>query len=407
MQRSGISAVDVRFDGVPQAVSFEDCAPLLEMLPEVFPTWTFCQEERAPAAAPVIRVRRIGDEYRMDAPWLEKSIFANTAVSVFSSIVVDLIYAWLAAHPAALCLHSAAVAFNGRLVVFPNTNKVGKSLLVTRLMAENCLCFGDDLLALTPQLEGMSFGVPPRLRLPLPNSEKKVTDFVRAHGGRADCQTQYLASDAPQLAAFGETRPIGALVMLKRKTQGRADIVPADAADSLRNMVYQNLMRRGSALDVIERSQRLTAEKPCWILRYARLDDAVALLRSFFGDTDIGFARSKEEKRTDVETITPAPDSSRACPSRKRASNKKFIRRPGVLVKTVQEEHFLVEEAGDAIFHLNTLGRAVWELLAEPLSERDALECLSAVFPDVPRARIASDLIALFTTLKKGLLTAL
>ena len=405
-QTAEASGADIYFSGVPRPVRLVGCEPLLVMLRDIFPTWPFRLDKCDPASTPVIAVLRVQGEYRIDAPWLDEPIFADTNVCAFSSLVVDLIYAWLEAAPEALCLHCAASEFSGRLVVFPNTNKAGKSLLVARLMAENFTCYGDDLMALTPGGEGMSFGVPPRLRLPLPASETKAADFVRAHGGQADAWSRYIASDAPFLAPFGRTRPIGALVMLMRKAEGTAELIPADSSDSLRNVVYQNLMRNGSALEVLDRSQRLTAEKPCWHLRYARLDDALAVLRRAFDETGEGYCcpgRAQEASRASVaEKITPAPDKPRTRPLRRRASDSKFVRRPGVLIRQGQGEYFLVQETGNEIFHLNALGRAVWELLAEPLSEAEAVALIASVFPETPQAQIERDVVHLFMALKKS-----
>ena len=400
-----LAGTDIYFSGVPQPVRFVRSAPLLVMIRDVFSTWPFRLDECRPESTPVITVRRVKGEYRIDAPWLDEPIFADTDVCAFSSIVVDVIYAWLEANPGTLCLHCAAVEFNGRLVIFPNTNKAGKSLLAARLMAENHTCYGDDLVALTPEGKGMSFGIPPRLRLPLPACEKAAADFVRAHGGKSDTCSLYIAPDAPGLAPFGQTRPIGALVMLVRKPEGVAELAPADASDSLRNLVYQNLMRRGSALEVLERSERLTEERPCWYLRYARLDDAVTLLRSAFIETDKGFGLGRESGSPPAfvaETVTPVPDRSRSHTPRRRASRENFIRRPGVPLRQGQGEFFLVQETGDEIFHLNALGRAVWELLAEPLNEAEAVTLIASVFTETPRLQIERDVVNLFTAFKKN-----
>ena len=397
------SGADIHFSGVPQPVRFVRCAPLLNMARDIFPTWPFRIDAPDPANRPVITVRRVKGEYSIDAPWLDGPVFADSGVCAFSSIVVDVIYAWLEANPDALCLHCAAVECNSRLVVFPNTNKAGKSLLAVRLMAENLVCYGDDLVALTPEGKGMSFGVPPRLRLPLPALEKAAAGFVRNHGGRADTNSRYIAPDTPCLAPFGQTRPIGALVMLERKPEGTAELVPADPSDIFRNVVYQNLMRRGSALEVLDRSERLTEQAPCWYLRYARLDDATALLRNAFIETDRGFSEParKQQSAPAAESFAPAPGKPRPGAPCRGASDERFVRRPGAFVRQGREEFFLVHETGDEIFYLNTLGRAVWELLAEPLSEAEAVVLIASVFPQTPLSRIERDVINLFASFQR------
>ena len=50
---------------------------------------------------------------------------------------------------------------------------------------------------------------------------------------------------------------------------------------------------------------------------------------------------------------------------------------------------------------MNTLGRAVWELLAEPLSEAEAVVLIASVFPQTPLSRIERDVINLFASFQR------
>jgi len=164
-------------------------------------------------------------------------------------------------------------------------------------------------------------------------------------------------------------------------------------------------MRRGSALEVFNRSQHLTEEKPCWYLRYARLDDVVALMGNAFVETAKGFSWPKRAKESSTvcttEKVTPASDMPRSRTPRRQASDKNFIRRADVQIRQGQGEFFLFQETGDEIFHLNALGRAVWELLAEPLSETEAITLIASIFPETSRAQIERDVVNLFTAFKK------
>ncbi len=396
------AAKDVYFNGVPQPVRVFDCMPLLPLLPEIFPTWPFEVRESDPVA-PIITVCRERREYCLSAPWLDAPLRTDTEVGLFADLVVDLIHAWLEANQGLRCLHAAAVEYAGRLVLFPNSNKAGKSLLAAWLMAEQQRCYGDDLVALLPDGSGQAFGVPPRLRLPLPASEPGLVEYVRRNGGLADRQCQYLSSTLPELARFGETRPLGAVVMLARQPQGPAELVPADPAGSLRNLVYQHFMRQGSALEVLNGSGHLIRTLPCWHLRYARLDDASACLRrAFLEGEQPGFVVRLAPQAVSPASTSVRPTVKKRSAHRRRTSTQRFVRCPGVLVREEAGEAFLVQASGDQIFHLNRTGRAVWELLAEPCSEAEAAGLLIAAFPDADPALIERDVVTLFVALRKN-----
>ena len=200
---------------------------------------------------------------------------------------------------------------------------------------------------------------------------------------------------------------LGAVVMLARHARGPAELVPADPAASLRNLVYQHYMRPGDAPAVLDASARLVRALPCWQLRYARLDDAAACLREAFLEGERpGFAvRPVSEAEGAVAPAVGAAPKRRA--TRRRASAERFTRRPDAQLREEAGETFLIRADGDRIFHLNPTGRAVWELLAEPCSEAEAAALLSAAFPSADPAQIERDTVALFVALKKnGLLQA-
>jgi hypothetical protein len=70
-----------------------------------------------------------------------------------------------------------------------------------------------------------------------------------------------------------------------------------------------------------------------------------------------------------------------------------------VTIRAVDGELFLAGAEGDAIWHLNVLGAAVWRLLAGPASAAEAAAALTAAFPEADPAVIARDVDALFAGL--------
>lgn len=394
----------IYFAGLSRPLRFINCQALLGQLHRVLPTWPFRQAAKG-VAAPIITVERRTRHYRLSAPWLAGPLRCDSKASVASSIIVDLIYAWLGDNPAWLCLHAAAAQFAGRLVVFPSTNRAGKSLLMARLLAAGHTVYSDDLLAFNMEGQAMAFGVPPRLRPPLPPTEEEALgEFVRAHLGLGDKYSQFV--EAPAIAPFGRQGFIGAFVMLKRHKEGAPGLSPAPGGQALRNLVYQNLMREASAHDVLSAACALTEQTPCWLLRYSNTNEAYALLREFFAEgSSPGFSAG------------PAPGAEAAAEERQpyyrapargvRPSAAMFVARPGVRGVAGRGEFFLTGAQGSDIFHLNAMGWALWQMLATPLSELEAVALLQEAFSSTPQARIERDVMALFAALKaEGLIVA-
>jgi hypothetical protein len=175
-----------------------------------------------PGAEPIIRVSRGAGEFRIDAPWLDEPVVENRPARAAANLVVDLVEAYLLAHPSNLCLHCGAAEFAGRLVVFPSRSRAGKSTLMARLAQGGMRIYTDDVLPLVNgERDGRSLGIAPRLRLPLPErASSALRGFVNEHSVLRDDDYAYLRQPSPACAAFGATAPLGAAVLLDRQEDG-------------------------------------------------------------------------------------------------------------------------------------------------------------------------------------------
>jgi hypothetical protein len=390
-------AMDLTFKGIPQPIRLIDSGHLVPLMRKIVMSWPFVVGESDPATQPIIVVRgKVSGSYWIEAPWLDEPIVEETDVCTVCSLIIDLVRAWFDAHPAVLCMHCGAVEFAGRLVVFPSTNRSGKSTLIARLAAEGVAVHADDLLPLTQDDEGMSLGISPRLRLPLPeNAGVTLTRFVMENQGAADQRYKYLELAAPLLAPFGKRSPIGAFVLLERQMRTAAELLPAPRGFGLQHIVRQNFVRQGSAVAMFARLRALIEVRPCYRLIYSDLDEAVDILKtSFAAPASVAFAPSVAaasvvSKPTDVGGATgtalrPAMDRTSYC------------RNPDALVEILDGESFLVLGDQDAIFYLNPIAGAIWRMLAEPLSEAQAAMLVSAAFPDLDRQGVRRDIRILF-----------
>ena len=78
----------------------------------------------------------------------------------------------------------------------------------------------------------------------------------------------------------------------------------------------------------------------------------------------------------------------------------RFCRRDDLPVTRVDDDAFVVVPATEAVFHMNSLGRALWDLLAEPCSAAELTEAIAEAFPDQRRDDIARDIEAFMTRLR-------
>ncbi len=392
------------FQGLPDPVALADDPALVPCLASVLNGWHFEIAEHAerPAFATIERRRR---GFRLDSRWLDEPSTADTPAGVITSLLVDLGYAFAGASPGRLCLHAGAAELGGRLVVFPSASKAGKSILIAALAAAGVRIFADDLLPIegTP-VRGVALGIVPRLRLPLPRrAGAALRDFVRDHAGPADQQNQFVKVPAELHAAHGETAPVGAFVVLDRQRDGPAEITEAAAGAGLRRMILQNLATTAAADAVFDRLRGLVEEFPCFTLRYARLEDAVAALRERFADW------SRIERPGQGASPLPKVEVSEVAPSLGLASagGERFIRSPEAALHEVGGEAFLVHPARAGIYSLDPLALLAWKLLGTPTSGAEIAGLLSEVFPDTEPARIRKDVGALIKELAaRGLAVA-
>jgi hypothetical protein len=76
-----------------------------------------------------------------------------------------------------------------------------------------------------------------------------------------------------------------------------------------------------------------------------------------------------------------------------------------VTERRISDNLFLINEDTDSIYHLNGLADALWRLTAEPVTETEMVDLVTAAFPKVGRTRIVDDVATLLNSLMtRGLL---
>ncbi|WP_366554884.1 PqqD family protein [Aquibaculum sediminis] len=389
----------IAFEGLAAPVAFKGTGAVLNELGGVLRGWPCWPADAAEAALdPMISVDRCRGGYAISVSWRDDSYIEPTPVSALCSLVVDLVEAYVRSQAGRLCLHCAAVEVDGRLLVFPAASRAGKSTLTARLAAAGRQAFTDDLLALDPHSgTGMAFGVPPRLRRPLPPGlDPAFTAFIEEHAGPRDAYYVYLDLPPDRQASFGTSASLGAVVLLERDPEvSQARLEPAEPAQALRLLLGQSLSIGGCGSRLLEDLHDLLAARPCLILHYSDLEQAVALLQDgqAFSEQAASLASSPIVLRAAEYPLEPVSPSS--------GLGRRFRQAPGVRGRAVGEHLFLTEPDSGGLCELNLLGAGVWNLLAEPHSLEEVTAVLVNVFEDTEPRTIAADTRRLLSDLEQ------
>lgn len=266
------------------------------------------------------------------------------------------------------------------------THRAGKSTLIARLTAEpGFTVFCDDVLPITPDGKGISLGIAPRLRLPLPTS---AAPAFAAHVQRwitaQDRRYAYLAP--PGLASHGQAAPLGAIVLLDRRDSGPASFAALPTEMALRTVLDRSLSDSPSAQRAFDRMHDLINSRLCLRLVYSDLEDAVTLLHRAFSGPDLF-----DPSLTIAEMTTPQEVQNTEPPAPPVAATDPWRRSPHVAVRHLGQSHFLWMPDDPMLWELNLLGSAIWALLEIPGSAHDLAEALAEVFPDQPTDRVLAD----------------
>lgn len=388
----------ITLEGVYRSILLEDCEDLVAPLSAVLGTWRFAPVP-SNADPAIVALRRERGTYRITSPWLDSPVTERSVAGAVFSLVAEMILAFVDERSTPLCLHAAAVERDGRLIVFPSTEKAGKSTLVSRLASFGWRIFTDDALPLSRDgAMGLALGIAPRLRLPLPAAAAPAfRTFVDAHRGPSDRESTFLALPPALLASHGETAQIGAIVLLDRKQRSRARLQPAPRGYALQQLLVQNFARAGTSLASIDALHGLTTRVPCFTLTYSNLEDATALLLTRLAAPSPQWGQELESAtRNDPGRELKIPHDA----SRRRA--RQFEQAPGVILRELEGDLFLKRPGEDGVFHLNAVAAILWQLLQHSVAIATAVAILRDAFPQADPLRIKHDVKDVFNALEAG-----
>lgn len=370
------------FADMRQPVRLVKCGDLLEHFSLVFPGWSIL-ETLDHSQMPILTIRRQGAEYELSGYWIEQPIRRQDRVSAICALVAELMRAYVRQDDRLLCLHGAAAVFAGRLVVFPSCYRAGKSVLSICLAAAGIQLFCDDVLPIClAEGGGIAPGLATRLRLPLPDTlSGAMRRYIESRQELSSERYSYLDLGSSALAPRGWRLPLGAFVLLEREAGVDSKLEDVADADILRQVLWQNFAREAEAPRILEVLDGLVKQAVCYRLRYDRAEDAADLLRQTFAQWP---DRSAPENGSSAGTISA--DTTGTAPAR-----GQYLRNADIAMLQADGQQFLADRNGAAIYHLNSIGSAIWTLLEAPMSVAEISAVLLAAFPELEPAEVEAD----------------
>lgn len=257
-----------------------DQAALFAAVRLFMPRWPV--REDASGESPVdIDISQAAGRWRIGAvSWPGGESFADDAHNAANALAGLLIDAVLGLGMAACCVHASAVEVDGRAMLFAGASEAGKSTLALRLAARGFRHLADDRVLLVdrnPPWHVASTGLAAKARRPLPPG-RDLSEFVATHIALDDPAIAYLALGDGESASFGETFPLGGLVLPRRAAGVRtAQAVPSGRGTAARTLIEETTSP-AAAGEIVALLTRLAGSVHAWDLRYG--DDGEAAVEA-------------------------------------------------------------------------------------------------------------------------------
>lgn len=390
MMTSDAEAVDYALTGLGPCIRLVNAQTLLPVLQAAMPGWPLTPCPLEPNK-PDICVWQQEKGFWQRAPALPKDgMWLETPVSTACSVIADVSGAFLRKNPDVIGLHCGAAEIDGQLIIFPESHRAGKSTLTCAFAAAGYRIFGDDVVALTSQGRGVSLGIAPRLRLPLPKSlAPELHDFIGQHKGPSDERYGYVALDETLLASHGEQCPISAIVLIDRDDGVTSpELTSLQHGEGLWRLLKQNFADTLSDQQLIDKFWPMVQRMPCFLLRYSDAYEAAA-----FVGRDLKAALHAQPSTYTVPSQAAAMPESAALD---RGDKRYWRARQTAHEYPLGDELFVIVEEGGAIHRMNVTSRAAWALLQHEALTIEALsQTLVAFFMPVSLEQVRKDMAEL------------
>lgn len=372
--------LSIKLEPLGVTIDFHDAAQAAYGFASVLRGWSRGPTPLSGARRPAdIRIVRSAGVYRWHGRTLTKPVvWQQRAPSTTMGVICDLhdvLFDWfLGRNPDHLCLHAAAIEVGEGLVLIPSIGKAGKSTLSIAMAGLGNRVFADDVMALEPKRDhGMAFGVVPRLRMPLPERiGARYRRFLGRRTGPSNANWVYADLRDGEIAPFGATAPIKAIVFLDRRAEGPARLAPVDNDQVLRELVLQNFAQGVAPLAAFDRLLKLARQADCKRLVFSDTNEAARLLSRVY--------RGKSPAET-----------------RKGGAR---LRQSGV-ERQLGDALFLISQRQNAVLGLSPTAAAIWRQIARGRSRRVVDALFQSAFPEVEFGQVAADIDNAYRTFER------
>ena len=383
----------IHFSGLQAPVLLKNAEALVPVLKQALPSWSFSKTTDTTPTTPSMTITGDGDDtFLCQSSDPTAKARRWDAVNAVCEMIVALAWEQIQSNPAWLCLHCAAVEIKGRLVLFPNRRRGGKSTLTAVLAQRGFTVFSDDFLPIKIGDDGVMYGVAnginPRLRLPVAETfSDGFKTWVADTTARSNDQYAYLGIGT--LAPRGTLLPIGAIVVLDRQdTVCDTAFHPVQPMEILDDLITQNFGRMAHSGRILAASNGVAQTAPGHRLNYHSAEDAALYLEEHIGDWTTPVARVvdtiiAQESTADLQIMEAEPAMFDPITTYKRATS--------VTEVSLEDQLYVADGHGIGIQKLNPGSSLIWRILEDPMSLSDIADLLSAAFPDHPREDITSD----------------
>ena len=217
-----------------------------------------------------------GADYSFDNPY-----------DAANGLAAGLISIYVARNPKIIRVHAGAARIGDSLVIVIGDSLAGKSSVSLHLAVLGYRFFGDDQIAVTGDQAplGICLGLMPKIRLPLPpDCGNAFREFVEGYSAMQGEDMAYLKLWDGEAGGFGETAPVGAVVLLDRRQSGTAELRPASRPKLVQKMVSTAFAPHIPSVELLDGLTRLADGAGAYHLEYSSSREAAALLSCSFRD---------------------------------------------------------------------------------------------------------------------------